>query len=128
MTPEALRERLRAAALSYPQTREDHPWGHPAFKVKDKAFLFMDEGGETVSLSLKLPDSNEAALALPFAKPTRYGLGRHGWVSLSLPQGQYPVDMLADWLHESFLAVAPKRLGKTVGEALPEAVEAALLG
>ena len=26
---------LRKAALAYPETREDHPWGESAFKVKD---------------------------------------------------------------------------------------------
>src|SRR5262245_15209334 len=39
---------LRTAALRYPDTVEDFPWGHSAFKVKGKkAFMFMgaDEGG-----------------------------------------------------------------------------------
>ncbi len=39
--------------------------------------------GETLSLGVKLPFSGEATLALPCAKPMGYGLGRHGWVSLS---------------------------------------------
>jgi hypothetical protein len=34
---------LRELALDYPETREDHPWGHAAFKVKDKVFLSLAE-------------------------------------------------------------------------------------
>lgn len=33
--------RLRTFALHFPEVREDHPWGHSAFKVKGKTFLFM---------------------------------------------------------------------------------------
>jgi len=41
---------IRRIALAYPNTREDHPWGETAFKVKDKAFIFMrcDEDGLSI--------------------------------------------------------------------------------
>ena len=32
---------LRRAALAYPETTEDFPWGHRALKVKGKVFLFL---------------------------------------------------------------------------------------
>ena len=37
---------LRKHALSYPETREDRPWGHSAFKVKGKSFVLMGDDEE----------------------------------------------------------------------------------
>lgn len=105
---------LREAALGYPEAWEDHPWGETAIKVRKKVFLFLG-GGESLSLSCKLPESHEDALMLPFAKPTGYGLGKSGWVSARFEAGQgVPVDMLLEWLDESYRAVAPKKLVKTL--------------
>src|SRR5688572_31666138 len=89
---------IKAHALSYPETVEDFPWGHSAFKVKGKAFVFMgasDGGG--ISLSMKLPQSRDAALGFDFAEPTGYGLGKSGWVSATFaPGAAVPVDLLKD--------------------------------
>jgi predicted DNA-binding protein (MmcQ/YjbR family) len=103
--------RLRAVALGHPQTREDHPWGESAFKVRDKVFLFMYSGETGLSLSVKLPESGDVALSLPFASPTGYGLGRSGWVTAKFAKREEPpVGLLLEWLEESFRAVAPKKL------------------
>ncbi len=105
---------LRQKALAYPGVREDHPWGHDAFKVNEKVFLFL--GGTTgtregLSLSVKLPVKAQLALELPFCEPTGYGMGKHGWVSAEFSEGDFvPVDLLIDWLDESFRAIAPKRV------------------
>jgi predicted DNA-binding protein (MmcQ/YjbR family) len=104
-------EVLRKRALGYPETREDFPWGHSAFKVKDKAFVFLYADAEGCSLSVKLPESNALALQLPFAEPTGYGLGKSGWVSAGFKaKDKLPLSLLADWIDESYRAVAPKRL------------------
>ncbi len=71
----AVQAALGRLALSLPEVREDHPWGHSAFKVKEKAFLFMASEKRGLSLSVKLPQSGLLALSLPFAEPTGYGLG-----------------------------------------------------
>ena len=34
-TAEGFADRIRALALSFPETYEDEPWGHPVFKVAD---------------------------------------------------------------------------------------------
>jgi predicted DNA-binding protein (MmcQ/YjbR family) len=72
----AIGEQLRKQALGYPGTDEHHPWGETAIKVKGKTFLFMRAGNDALSLSVKLPNSREDALALPFTEPTHYGLAR----------------------------------------------------
>lgn len=104
---------LRKAALGYPETVEDFPWGHSAFKVAGKkAFLFMgeDEAGGW-SCSMKLPFRNEEALAIKGASPTEYGLGKSGWVSFRFTaKAKPPMAKLADYLDESWRAVAPKKL------------------
>jgi predicted DNA-binding protein (MmcQ/YjbR family) len=107
---------LKKCALAYPETFEDFPWGHVAIKVKGKVFLILSHGwedrGEVVlNLTVKLPESGRWALTQPYAEPTGYGLGKSGWVSASFgPKDEIPLDVLEQWVDESFRAVAPKRV------------------
>jgi predicted DNA-binding protein (MmcQ/YjbR family) len=102
---------LRKHALSFPQTREDHPWGHSAFKVKGKVFLFLSADAEGWGIGVKLEESHAAALTKPFASPTRYGLGKHGWVSSRFrPNEKAPLDLLKRWVAESFTIIAPLKV------------------
>src|SRR5437764_11712837 len=72
-------------------------------------FLFLSRHDGGLNLSVKLPVSSAAALALPFAEPTGYGLGKHGWVTSKFAPGDaVPVDLVVEWLDESYRAVAPK--------------------
>jgi predicted DNA-binding protein (MmcQ/YjbR family) len=112
--PEAFKETLRQVALGYPEVHEDYPWGELAVKVKGKAFLFMRAEADMVSLSVKLPQSRDMAADLPFAEPTHYGLGKHGWVTakITAEEGVGTLEMLKAWIDESFRAVAPKTIVK----------------
>lgn len=114
--PAAIRkaeQALRAHGMKYPEVIEDFPWGHRTLKVNGKAFVFMTADATGFSMSVKLPESNGAALSMPFAEPTGYGMGKHGWVTASFkPKHEPPVDLLKQWLDESYRAVAPKRLVK----------------
>jgi predicted DNA-binding protein (MmcQ/YjbR family) len=102
-------------AAAFPETREDNPWGHRAFKVRGKTFLFLSTDGGSLNLSVKLPSSGVLALSLPFTEPTHYGLGKSGWVSAQFKSGQHvPLDMIGEWLHESYAAIAPKKLSATL--------------
>jgi len=102
---------LRELALAYPETTEEFPWGHRAIKVKGKTFIFLALDDSGLSLSVKLPASGLAALMLPFASPTEYGLGKSGWVTARFaPEDEVPIEMLQEWLDESFRAIAPKKL------------------
>ena len=48
---------------------------------------------------------------MAFTSPTGYGLGRGGWVTSAFDADEDPpVDILCDWIEESYRAVAPKRL------------------
>lgn len=116
---------LRAHALAKPEATEHFPWGERAIKVKGKVFLFMYTDATKLSLSTKLPDSNGVALMLPFAKPTGYGLGKAGWVSAAFDAGaEPPVDMLCDWIDESYQAVAPAKLAALARASAPSSDDA----
>ena len=60
---------------------EDFPWGHTALKVRGKIFVWLDESGRALSLTVKLPVSRDFAEIFDFAAPAGYGLGRSGWIS-----------------------------------------------
>src|SRR4030095_11886502 len=101
---------LRAFALAYPGAREEFPWGERVIKVGKKVFVFlgMPEGDE-LGLSVKLPATASIALLFPFATPTGYGLGKAGWVSARFAPGDnVPLEMLRQWIDESYRAVAPR--------------------
>ena len=106
---------LRAHALSYPEAYEDFPWGERVVKVRGKVFVFMGGIDGGLGLSVKLPSSASFALGLPFASPTAYGLGKSGWVTARFrAREKPPLDLLAQWIDESYRAVAPKRLVATL--------------
>ena len=107
-------EAIRKRALAYPMTREDHPWGESAFKVKDKTFVFMGEGEQGLSFSVKLPLSRDLALAMPGSEPTHYGLGSKGWVTVR-PTAKTSMAVLEFLIDESFRSVAPKKVVDTLG-------------
>jgi predicted DNA-binding protein (MmcQ/YjbR family) len=115
-----LADALRAFAFGLPESWEDHPWGDTVAKVGKKVFIFLgtpDPEG-TFSFSVKLPQSNDEALSLPFTVPTGYGLGRGGWVTVHAP-ADAPLDLFTAWVEESYRAVAPRALIQQLDEARP---------
>jgi predicted DNA-binding protein (MmcQ/YjbR family) len=111
-------EELRAFGLGLPEAWEDYPWGERVLKVGKKVFMFMGVQREDHpgGISLKLKDSHAQALSLPHAAPTGYGLGRSGWVSIRLEGDLPPLDVLRDWVEESYRLVAPAKLAARIGE------------
>jgi len=117
---------LRRFALKLPEATEDFPWGERVAKVRGKVFVFLGADpvpGGGMGLSVKLPQSREAALDLPFAKPTAYGLGKSGWVTATFEDGDVPpLEILEGWIAESYRAVAPRTLARALsGEPPPGA-------
>ncbi|HUJ27766.1 MAG TPA: MmcQ/YjbR family DNA-binding protein [Myxococcales bacterium] len=102
---------LKKHAAAKPGAWEDHPWGETVFKIGKKVFVFLGHADDGYGMSCKLPHSSEAAITMfGWAGPTGYGLGEAGWVSASFAASEdVPVDLLRQWIDESFAAVAPKR-------------------
>ena len=90
--------------------------GEPTFRVRGKNFIFADR--EFTGISVKL-DKEEAAAVVatdPGASPTGYGLGKHGWVSLTLPTTARDPrwQLVEEWVRTSYTMVAPKKLAAVV--------------
>jgi predicted DNA-binding protein (MmcQ/YjbR family) len=109
-------QRIRELALSFPETYEDSPWGHPVFKVGDnKMFAAMSDGEDPVSLTVKLtPDEREIALHLAYVRVASY-VGRYGWVTATVTDEE-SLDNALEWLRESYWLKAPARLRSAVEE------------
>lgn len=114
-------DRLEAIVAELPEAvRVDiAEWGdHPTFRVRNKNFVFSDD--QASNLSVKL-DKEEAAAVVatdPLVEPTGYGLGRHGWISVTVPEnaGDDRWEILREWVRTSYTLVAPKKLAAVVRE------------
>jgi predicted DNA-binding protein (MmcQ/YjbR family) len=110
----AVNDSLEEFALSLPEAWPDTPWGDRVVKVGKKIFLFVSgPDSERPVLTVKVPDSHDHAMSFPEAFPTRYGLGKHGWVTIfvdTVPDDEREV--LLDFVEESYRAVATKTLVK----------------
>src|SRR5437764_14147602 len=118
----AVRAKLLAHALTLPEAYEDFPWGESVAKVNKKVFVFLGlavtkETGLT--FAVKLPVSGAEALQLPFAEPAGYGLGKSGWVTAKFAAGQEPpLDLLLEWVEESYRAVAARNVVAVLDNAV----------
>jgi predicted DNA-binding protein (MmcQ/YjbR family) len=111
---DAVAAELRQFGLGYPAAHSKSPWpGHDDLAVNDKTFAYLSAAGEPFSLSCKLRYTGEAALDLPYAKPTAYGLGKSGWVTFTPSDEDMPsIEQMKEWIDESYRAQAPKKLVK----------------
>jgi predicted DNA-binding protein (MmcQ/YjbR family) len=108
-----LATQLRAVALGYPQTYEEQPWGDRVVKVKGKIFFSCSVHEKQLYATVKLPQSGRALLQREYAEPTHYGMGKYGWVTFKFATVKaVPVEEIKQWIHESFVAVAPKTIVK----------------
>ena len=82
--PKRIHRRILEFALGLPEAYQDHPWEETVAKVNKKVFVFLgsNESPSWPSMTVKLGDSLEQALAVPGAEPAGYGLGRSGWVTI----------------------------------------------
>ncbi len=104
-------DRIKEFALEFPDAWFDTPWeGDGVVKVGKKIFVFLG-GPVSDAVAVKLPHSAEQGLLIEGAVPTPYGLGRHGWVTVPIDGPDAPpIDVVCDFVEESYRAVAPKRL------------------
>lgn len=109
--PQSIRNFLRVLALSYPEVVEEFPWGDMAFKVRNKAFLFLCMEPGELSFSVRLPRTGETALGLSFTDRAGSGLGRRGWVTARIASEEdIPLETIAEWIDESYRTIAPRSL------------------
>ena len=127
-TAAARLKEIRDFALSLPGTQPKSPWpGHDDVAVNDKTFLYLGLHDGEVSVSVKLPVTRAALLALPKAAPMGSGLGKSGWVSIRFePSAGPPRDTIKRWVMESYRVQAPKRLLRALEAAQPWVAAGAL--
>jgi predicted DNA-binding protein (MmcQ/YjbR family) len=103
-------DRVRALALSFPETYEDSPWGHPVFKVgNNKMFAAMSDTEDPLTVTVKLtPEEREIALTLPSVRVAAY-VGRYGWVTAEV-RDEEALENALEWLRESYWLKAPAAL------------------
>ena len=112
---EPILERLRAICLSLPEAVEKETWETPTFRVRDKIFAMVSDGG--TAFWCKAPGGAQQVLV--GSDPERFFappyVGPRGWIGMRLGEG-------ADWAEAAFLVrrsyrmTAPKRLASLVAE------------
>ena len=118
--PKATRRRILSFALGLPGAFEDHPWDEDVAKVGKKVFVFLgSQDSESPGMTVKLRESHDRALSIPGAAPTGYGLGKSGWVDVPFRGAPPPLDVLKDWVEESYRLVAPKKVIAELDERPP---------
>ena len=115
-TLKAAKARLLKYALAMPDSTLEHPWGENVAKVRGKVFVFFGMADPPANapyadyvMGVKLTKALLYAKSLPYVEAMGYGLGKSGWVSIKTPKGALPVEMLEEWIDESYTNVAPKR-------------------
>ena len=100
---------VRAFALAFPESREDHPFGPEShvFKVGGGSSMFAILGdGPPPTVTLKLPREERAvALEFPYVSEARY-VGRYGWVTVRLEE-DHCLEAALEWIRESYWLKAP---------------------
>jgi predicted DNA-binding protein (MmcQ/YjbR family) len=90
--------------------------GEPTFRVRGKNFVFTDQGAHGLSVKLSKEEAEAVVATDSRAKPTGYGLGRHGWVSVEVGDAADDArwQQVEEWVRISYALVAPKSLAKIV--------------
>jgi predicted DNA-binding protein (MmcQ/YjbR family) len=90
--------------------------GEPTFRVRGKNFVFASVDGTRISV--KLPKDEAAAVIATEqqAVPTGYGLGRAGWVSVTLERRPSKArwQEVEEWIRTSYSLIAPRRLADQI--------------
>lgn len=104
-------EKIRAHALTFPETAEGASCVNRAFKAGGKNFAFLGEKDDVCSLRLKLGDSIPEVENRAAAEPDRWQVGKGGWVLVTFPPDDGPeIADLRRWITESFRLLAPKKV------------------
>jgi hypothetical protein len=115
---------LTKYGLSFPETTVGPAWPPTrGLYVRKKMFCVFGEKAQpldALTILMKLPISAEMAEELPFVRPAKGWFKQHSWVTAHFGSDD---DVLAEmatlrgWLKQSYIAVAPKTLGRMVDDA-----------
>ena len=110
---------LTAYGLTFPETNAGPAWQTTrGLYVRKKMFAVFGEKAQPLNeltMIMKLPISAEIAEELPFVRPARGWYKQHNWVTAYFGADDdvlAEMDTLRGWLKQSYIAVAPKTLGK----------------
>jgi predicted DNA-binding protein (MmcQ/YjbR family) len=114
-------KRLEAIVDRLPEaTRVDiEAWdGQPTFRVRGKNFVFTNAAADGMSVKLPKEEAEAVVATDDGAEPTGYGLGRHGWVSVTVTPDADDErwEVVEEWVRTSYTLVAPKKLARIVLE------------
>lgn len=112
---------LIAYGLTFPETSTGPAWPPTrGLYVRKKMFAVFGEKAQpldTLTIIMKLPISAEMAEGLPFVRPARGWYKQHNWVTAHFGADDdvlAELETLRGWLKQSYVAVAPKKLGRKV--------------
>ncbi|MBI3438046.1 MAG: hypothetical protein HY054_05240 [Proteobacteria bacterium] len=112
---------LTAYGLTFPEAALGKGWATlRALDVRKKTFVLFGAKGQpldALTIVMKLPISAEMAEELPFVRPARGWYKQHNWVTAHFgPDDDILAEMetLKGWLKQSYVAIAPKKLGQVV--------------
>jgi phosphoribosylglycinamide formyltransferase-1 len=119
--------RVGELALALPETSFQTSHGSPGWKVGSKSsskfFAIMwnrHHGEEAIGVLVKCSGQDEMAQLIEaepelYFRPAYYGPS--DWIGIALDRPRVDWDHVADWLHRSWLAMAPPRLTKLMRAA-----------
>lgn len=114
---------LTAFGLTFPETAAGPGWiPTRALYVRKKMFAVFGAKAEpldALTILMKLPISAEMAEELPFVRPAKGWFKQHNWVTAHFAAEDdvlAEMETLRGWLKQSYVAVAPKTLGRMVGD------------
>lgn len=91
----------------------------PTFRVRNKNFVFASKNAKHLSFKLSKEEAEAVVNSDDDVHYMGYGLGRHGWVSLTIRRKPSKARWaeIEEWIRTSYTIVAPKKLAREVLEA-----------
>lgn len=120
-THQKIEAELTRLGLSWPETDAAPGWGVTrCLRVRKKMFAVFGDKGEpadALTLIFKLPITAPMAADLPFVREGSDWYKQHDWVIAHFgPDDDIRAEIatLRGWLKQSYVAMAPKKLGRYV--------------
>ena len=98
--------------MTYPEVSESPSCINRSFKARKKGFLFLGEKDTgALRLMVKLGSGAESAKAVAGVNPDGWSVKGPGWITGNFTDEEAPpLDVMTDWIDESYRLLAPKTL------------------